>query len=123
MNKQCSCCKASKDMKTEFYFSRGKYRSECKKCTIHRNLAYQRKVKAWRKRISENSREYALQYYQDNKERFAHYRKTFLERHPGYYRDYADKRRGEKYEGDSRLPHSRHEMMNLNQQRKKFTNS
>lgn len=109
MNKRCSCCKTEKPIKTDFYFSKGKIRSECKKCTIHRNIIYQRKAKTWKKRSSENSydREYARQYYQDHKEAFSEYRRTFLERHPGYYRAYADMRRGEKYEGVSRLPRTR----------------
>lgn len=106
MIKKCSSCKKEKDMKTEFYFSKGKIRSECKKCTIQRNLTYQRKSKSWKKRCSDyaENREYMLRYYEENKERFAEYRRTFLERHPGYYRAYADRKRGEKYEGDSRHP-------------------
>ena len=111
MLKRCSLCKTEKDMKVDFYFSKGKIRPECKKCTIQRNMAYQRKVKSWKKRCSDyaSNREYMLQYYQDNKDRFAEYRKTFLDRHPDYYRDYADRKRGVKYE--SGITHSRHEVI------------
>ena len=96
MNKICSCCKLEKDMKEDFYFSKGKIRPECKKCTIKRILICQRKKKAWKNRIAEYSSEYSKAYYADHKEKFAEYRKSFLERHPGYYRDYADKRRGKR---------------------------
>jgi len=93
-------------MKNDFYFSKGKIRPECKKCTIARNIRYQKKVKSWKKRITDyhENREYMLNYYAENKEKFAEYRKTFLEKHPGYYRAYADKKRGEKYEGKDKTP-------------------
>jgi hypothetical protein len=96
-------------MKNEFYFSKGKIRSECKKCTIKRNLAYQKKAQSWKKRCSNYSdhREYMLNYYADNRDKFAEYRRTFLEKHPGYYRAYADKKRGEKYEGGLQRPHGK----------------
>lgn len=101
MIKRCSCCKVEKDMKNDFYFSKGKIRSECKKCTIRRSLAYQRKVKSWKRRSADyaSQREYMINYYAENKDKFAMYRKTFLEKHPDYYRAYADKKRGVKYEG------------------------
>lgn len=82
--KKCSKCKRFKEFK-EFYFSKGRYRAECKKCTVKHVVIAQRQR---RKGIPSNSRSYMLEYYANNREKFAEYRRRFKERHPDYYRVY-----------------------------------
>lgn len=93
--KICSKCNQAKDSLTAFYSCKGKMRSECKACTVKRNVRYQRKVKAWKFRYVDNDvqRSYMVQYYRQNKEKFAEYRKKFKEKYPDYYRDYARDRK------------------------------
>lgn len=93
MNRKCSRCCKTKEI-SDFYAYQGKPRGECKKCSIKRNVKHQRRVKAWYGRDYEESRRaYMRAYYENNKEKFARYRQTFRERHPDYYRDYADRRK------------------------------
>ena len=92
-NKICSKCHKSKDLENEFYLSSGNYRSECKNCTIKKNMKYQRKVKSWKFRSIDNdsTRTYMREYYSKNKEKFARYRAEFKLRHPDYYKEYRQK--------------------------------
>lgn len=94
MNKTCARCNLDKPEEL-FYFSSGKRRSECKSCTIQRNVRYQKKVRAWKKRETdqESRRTYMRKYYEGNKERFAKYRENFRIRHPEYYKEYFRKRK------------------------------
>lgn len=93
--KICSKCNQAKETWQDFYFCKGKMRSECKMCTVKRNVRYQRKVKAWKFRYVDNDqqRSYMVEYYRKNKERFAEYRKKFKEKYPDYYKDYARNRK------------------------------
>lgn len=96
--KICTKCKEIKDAEKDFYICKGIQRSECKKCTIKKNLSYQRTAKPWVGRTSDKDeqRSYSVQYYAKNREKFALYRASFKERHPSYHKDYGRKRRDEK---------------------------
>lgn len=85
--KKCSKCKRFKPF-IDFYFSKGRYRSECKRCTI-RHLCKTQKAK--RKGLKIEDRGYRIEYYANNKDKFAEYRRRFRERHPNYYREYKYK--------------------------------
>jgi hypothetical protein len=73
----------------------GKRRSECKACTIKKNVRYQNEVQAWKHRFVDNDeqRSYMIEYYAKNKAKFAEYRRKFRERNPGYYKEYSRKRK------------------------------
>lgn len=96
--KICSKCNSEKIAETEFYRCRGILRSECKECTIKKNVIYQRRVKAWMNRFvdEDEKRSYMVDYYSKNKEKFAEYRRKFRERYPEYHKEYARKRKNEK---------------------------
>lgn len=87
--KICTQCHEEK-LPDAFYRSKGTSRSECKECTKAKNTAYQKLNKVWRYRYSddESRRDYLREYYQNNKEKFAQYRKQFIDSHPGYHRNY-----------------------------------
>lgn len=93
--KVCSKCHEEKELRQDFYMCAGRWRSECKKCTIKRNVRYQRKVKSWKYRYSDDiSRKlYMRTYYGKNKEKFAKYRADFRTRFPEYYKEYFRKRK------------------------------
>lgn len=75
-------------------------RSECKKCTIKKNVRYQREHESWKYRFVDNEEKktYMSDYYAKNKEKFAEYRAKFREKHPDYFkmyhRDRKDAKRG-----------------------------
>jgi hypothetical protein len=85
-------------MDSDFYLCQGKVRSECKKCTIKKNVRYQRRVKAWKHRYVDNDekRSYMIEYYAANKEKFAAYRAKRKAKFPDYHKEYARKRKNEK---------------------------
>jgi hypothetical protein len=87
--KICSQCFAAKSL-DEFYQSHGYIRSACKECTKSKNHDYQKKNKVWNSRYEncEQRRIYQREYYEKNKEKFAKYRKQFIESHPDYHREY-----------------------------------
>lgn len=85
--RKCCRCKRFKSFE-DFYFSKGRYRYECKKCTI-RNVC--RKQREKRKAFQTENRSYMVEYYAANKEKFAEYRRRFKERHPNYFREYKEK--------------------------------
>lgn len=93
--KICSKCNCAKVIETDFYTCQGKKRSECKACTIKKNVHYQRQVEAWKHRYvdDEEKRSYMVDYYAKNKEKFAEYRRQFRIRHPEYHKMYARKRK------------------------------
>lgn len=96
--KICSKCNSAKNSLTDFYFCQGKMRSECKSCTIRKNVRYQKRVKAWLHRFvdDEEQRSYMVDYYAKNKEKFAEYRRKFKEKYPDYYKEYSRKRKNER---------------------------
>lgn len=96
--KICSKCHAAKSSITDFYKCQGKIRSECKSCTIRKNVLYQKQNKAWLQRFvdSEQQKSYMVDYYAKNKEKFAEYRRKFKERNPEYHKEYARKRKNER---------------------------
>lgn len=96
--KICSKCNCAKDSNTDFYMCQGRWRSECKACTISKNVRYQKRVKAWQHRFVDNDeqRSYMVDYYAKNKEKFAEYRRQFKERNPDYYKEYARRRKNER---------------------------
>jgi GrpB-like predicted nucleotidyltransferase (UPF0157 family) len=87
--KICSQCYEAK-LPNEFYVSKGASRSECKACTKEKNMAYQRKTKAWKHRYvdDEGRKTYLSEYYKNNRDKFANYRKRFLKANPDYHHDY-----------------------------------
>jgi transposase-like protein len=90
--KTCSKCGQTKLVK-DFYISNGLYRPACKKCTIQQNGEYQKRMKPWRLKVSGLDRaEYMQEYRAKNKEKFALYRKTFLKKHPNYYKKYLEQK-------------------------------
>ena len=93
--KVCSKCFEAKIAFLDFYMCQGKFRSECKRCTIKKNVKYQRTVQAWKYRFVDNDerKSYMVEYYARNKEKFAAYRKKFKEKHPGYHKLYARARK------------------------------
>ncbi len=88
--KTCSHCFESKDKLKDFYMCVGKFRTECKSCTIKRNVRYQIKTEAWKHKYAdaETRREYMRKYYADNKEKYARYRQEFRKKNPHYYKEY-----------------------------------
>ena len=97
VERKCSKCHENKVQETDFYNCSGKYRSECKQCTIKKNVDYQRKIRTWDHRYVDNDekRSYMVEYYAKNKEKFAEYRKQFRKRYPGYHTEYARNRKNE----------------------------
>jgi hypothetical protein len=95
--KICSKCNSPKSADTDFYRCQGKMRSECKACTIRKNVHYQKQTKAWLHRFvdDDEQRSYMVDYYSKNKEKFAEYRRKFKERYPDYYKEYTRKRKNE----------------------------
>lgn len=96
--KICSKCNCAKEAQTEFYMCQGKMRSECKACTIKKNVRYQKQTKAWLHRFvdDDEQRSYMVEYYAKNKQKFAEYRRKFKERYPEYHKEYARKRKNER---------------------------
>ncbi len=96
---KCTCqkCFEEKILEKDFYTSKGKFRSDCKKCTVKRNVEYQRSLKTWMHRFvdEDQKRLYMHEYYANNKEKFAEYRRKFREKYPSYHKDYCRKRRQE----------------------------
>ena len=93
--KVCKHCHEAKEPIKDFYLCSGRWRSECKACTIKKNVSYQKRVKAWRYRYAdtETRKTYMRKYYEKNKNKFAKYRTDFKQRHPGYYQDYFRSRK------------------------------
>lgn len=96
--KICSKCHQAKEAMTDYYLCSGRWRSECKMCTIKRNVRYQKKIKAWKYRYVDDDtrRLYMREYYAQNKEKFAQYRTEFKERYPEYYKEYFRARKEKK---------------------------
>ena len=96
--KKCSRCHKIKIQRLDFYMCQGKWRSECKTCTIKKNTAYQKKTKAWTHRFvdSQERKAYMMQYYAANKEKFAAYRDSFKNKNPEYHKLYARKKKNER---------------------------
>lgn len=96
--KVCTMCLETKDETKDFYRCSGYFRSECKACTVRRNVRYQRKVQAWKNRFvdGDERRSYMIEYYAKNKEKFAEYRKKFKEKYPDYYRNYFHEHKKQK---------------------------
>lgn len=92
--KKCSHCRRMIVLQ-DFYMNAGKYRSECKFCTINRNVRYQKRVKAWRNRdLDQDSRRlYMRKYYEKNKDKYTEYRAKFKAKYPEYYKNYARRRK------------------------------
>ncbi len=103
--KICTLCNKTKEADIDFYLCGGKYRSECKTCTIRKNVAYQRRVKSWKYRYgSEEERKlYMRTYYHKNKNKFAKYREEFRDKYPGYYKEYFRTRK-EKEDRQGEVP-------------------
>lgn len=91
--KTCSQCHVAKELPISFYICAGKFRSECKACTVKKNVQYNKNVRAWRQRyVSDEARKlYMRQYYDKNRAKFAVYRSKFKSRYPNYYREYFRK--------------------------------
>lgn len=89
MNRICAKCSKEKDI-SNYYLCLGKIRTECKECTIKRNMAYQklRKIQHAKLPSDERRKLYMRKYYSENKEKFAAYRATFREKYPNYYKEY-----------------------------------
>ncbi|MFI0477761.1 MAG: hypothetical protein ACH349_01360 [Candidatus Rhabdochlamydia sp.] len=93
--KICSKCNCAKIADKDFYKCLGKRRSECKACTISKNVLYQKRIKAWKHRFVDNDEQksYLVDYYAKNKEKFAEYRRKFREKYPEYHKHYSRKRK------------------------------
>lgn len=88
--KKCSRCQKTKIQHLDFYMCQGKYRSECKTCTIKKNSKYQKEKRSWLLRDLDDTKtkDYMREYRKKNKEKFKTYRESFLKKNPGYTRDY-----------------------------------
>jgi hypothetical protein len=66
-------------------------------CTIKRNVRYQKEIKPWRIRYTESGeqRSYMQDYYAKNKLKFVEYRRTFKQKNPDYYKQYARRKKNE----------------------------
>src|SRR3982751_595156 len=93
--KICSKCNSAKPAEGNFYTCQGQMRSECKACTIRKNVIYQKRTKAWLHRFIDNDeqRSYMVDYYSKNKAKFAEYRRKFKERYPEYHKEYNRRRK------------------------------
>jgi len=96
--KICTKCHEAKKALEEFYQCLGKYRSECKSCTIKRNVKYQRENKTSKRYDYASRRLYMRKYYYNNKLKFAQYRAEFKKRYPNYYKQYFKKNKKNKNE-------------------------
>lgn len=99
MNRRtCTTCHITKIQELDFYYCNGRYRGDCKQCTIRKNAKYQRDNKTWlSKNIDKDRlREYMKEYRQKNPEKFREYRQRFIDKHPGYFRNYYLEHKGEK---------------------------
>ena len=96
--KICRRCKFKGIKTRDFYTTNGRFRNECKACTVKTNVKYQKKKKVWLHRFvdGDENKSYMVDYYSKNKEKFAEYRRQFKERYPQYYKEYAWKRKNEK---------------------------
>ena len=100
--KICSKCGVRKDAVLDFYMCSGKWRSDCKVCTIRANIKYQRKVRLnLTPKQRHDKRVYMREYYALNPDRFQTYRETFCKKNPDYYRDYRAGKRRKECEGKS----------------------
>ncbi len=92
--KKCTKCCEDKEI-NDFYMCAGKYRSECKRCTIKRNSKYQIKNQTWKHRFEDEDarKAYMQKYYSKNREKFAMYRAEFKARNPDYYKNYTKRRK------------------------------
>jgi len=88
--KICTRCGIEKDLYTCYYMCSGKWKSECKMCTIKIVSRDQKKKGSWRYREIDldSRRDYMRLYRELNKEKFIEYRKRFNARHPDYYKEY-----------------------------------
>ena len=88
--KKCSKCEVLKHAEKDFYFCQGKWRTECRQCTIKRNIQYQKKIQYWKARNPDDDRRRSdkREYYEKNKQKFAEYRENFKQKNPGYYKEY-----------------------------------
>lgn len=88
--RRCTRCGKFKVLNEGFYMCQGRWRSECKVCTIKRNVRYQKKHKTWFNRNvdPEERRAYLRDYYKKNKAKYQEYRKKFLKRNPDYFKNY-----------------------------------
>ncbi len=102
MIKKCSKCRQSKDQHLDFYVNQGRIRSECKVCTIKRNVKRQKLLQPWKHRFADeiSRKEYAKEYYAKNRERFAQYRADFRKKNPEYYKMYARNKKNKKDSGE-----------------------
>ena len=97
-DKVCSKCGETKQLTADFYLCSGRWRSECKACTIKRNVKYQRSIQAWKHRYLDDDERnsYMRDYYSKNKEKFAVYREEFRKRYPEYYKNYFRRKKNGK---------------------------
>lgn len=86
--KQCRLCNRIRSL-SEYYVCMGWKRTECKDCTKTINSLYQKKKKVW---LTKARLVYNRRYYRKNPEKMARYRRDFRERHPGYHKQYAEKK-------------------------------
>lgn len=97
MYRKCNVCKHEKELEKDFYFSKGNYRGECKKCTSRKNSERAQRTGYSRFKSAEARREHQREYYRQNKERFKVYRKRFLEKNPEYFKNYKRGIKGKKF--------------------------
>lgn len=88
--KRCSKCNEVKEIYTGFYMCSGKWRAECKVCSIKRNTKYKQKHRLNKLPYcdDEHRKSYMRSYYSQNLEKFAGYRDRFRKKHPNYNKEY-----------------------------------
>lgn len=88
--KVCIKCQIEKESPQDFYMTKDYERSTCRDCfkKITKKQSQERKEK---QKLTDPENSYSKRYYLKNKEKFAEYRKRFLEKHPGYMKRYYKK--------------------------------
>lgn len=88
MLKICTKCSKEKEI-TDFYKCSGKYKSECKACTVKGVMKYSKTYREEnRDEFNAKRRKWTKKHYANNRELYAKWRAAFKANNPDYYRNY-----------------------------------
>lgn len=88
--KTCIKCKVEKESPADFYKQKDYIRNICRECFKKITRIQSEKRKLLKKEANPNY-SYSREYYAKNKEKFAEYRRRFLEKNPGYMKRFRKK--------------------------------
>lgn len=85
--KKCRTCKKCKVLEEDYYFSKGKYKNDCKKCFIKKRSVYQKINRTWNNiEIDKDKRRLYMQEYRKSKpEVVQKATEKFLSKNPDYH--------------------------------------